>query len=137
MNSTISLAVFFIFLAFQLSAQDVPALGIKVTKTHIEATAGGKPPDNAKTPTQGKALARDAAIVSAQAHLVAYLEELKKGGQTLKELSQKDKKINLKIKGALSRAEVSNTHWRDDGSVIVTLRLSKKHAKIIRGVQVP
>ncbi|MBI2070591.1 MAG: hypothetical protein HYT79_08315 [Elusimicrobia bacterium] len=127
------------FLAAAVCAQeDVPALDIEVTKTHIIAKGGGRPPGSATSETQKKSLARDAAIVSAQAHLLMYVEALQAGKTTLGEMMKSDKKFDLKVKGTLSRAEIVKTEWRDDGFAEVTIRVSKKDLKKIRrGLRLP
>ncbi|MBI4668750.1 MAG: hypothetical protein HY747_06130 [Elusimicrobia bacterium] len=119
------------------STKNIPALGIETTKTHISATAVGLPPEYAKTGTQKKSLARDAAIAEAQLRLLLYVQEFDKGGKPLSELIKTDKKLELKTKGALSRAEIIKTEWKQDGTAVVTLRLAKKYLKKIRGLKIP
>ena len=118
--------------------QSAKALGIEVSKTHVIVKARGRASDQTSSETQRRSLSRDAAIATAQAHLLMWIGALESGKKTLGDLGQKDKKIKIKVKGALSYAERLRTEWKDDGSAEVTLALAKKYLKKIRrGLKIP
>ena len=103
---------------------------------YIEAIGIGASDPSLPSPTQRKALARDAAIVKAQFELLSMVKGVTlQGGISVERAIEADSTLESRIRDTIMGAEVLKSEFTDDNGCVVTMRLPKRRLEEMMGVR--
>ncbi|OGR66072.1 MAG: hypothetical protein A2X31_12695 [Elusimicrobia bacterium GWB2_63_22] len=100
------------------------------TSTYYFARGIGAADQKSENKTQRLALARSAAIVSAQYNLLATIKGAQlAGGDNVADAMIKDSVMSSQVRALIKDAQIVRTEWAADDGCVVSLRLPKKALK--------
>lgn len=101
-----------------------------VTKSYVFARGMGAADQTLENKTQRMATSRNAAIVSGQYNMLAFLKGVTlEGGITVEKAIETDSVLATKISAVIKGAQVVRSEWTSDDGCIIVLRLSKAALK--------
>ncbi|MHB0996105.1 MAG: hypothetical protein ACYC2I_07035 [Elusimicrobiales bacterium] len=100
------------------------------TATYYFARGMGAADQKSENKTQKMALARAAAIVSAQYNMLATIKGAQlAGGDTVADAMIRDSIMGTQVRALIRDAQIVRTEWAADDGCVVSLRLPKKALK--------
>lgn len=124
LTSRITGIIFAFWLAFTMSLGLAEANAVEWNSGFIEADGYGVPPATVTNASQGRLLARRAAVVDAQRHLLEIISGVHVDAETtVQNMMVTNDIIKSRVTGMIRGAVISNETQLTDGSYKVTLRL--------------